>query len=109
PKTAICTSRCAARTISGRSLPCARAADDMTDRGIPAIRTLRPAIWIAVTFLILIAATQLVTWWVARSMSRDFDARAQRHLSGDVQHVRDRIANIERHLNATAARLESRL
>src|SRR6476619_5898734 len=69
----------------------------------------RPAVWFAAAFLILIAATQLTTWWVVRSLSRDFDTRADHHLSGDVQHVRDRVANIERHLDATAARLQTRL
>src|SRR6266545_3573386 len=60
-------------------------------------------------FIILIAATQLTTWWLVRSLSRDFDARAQRHLKVDVQRVRDRVKSIESELDSSADRLQSRL
>jgi signal transduction histidine kinase/HAMP domain-containing protein len=44
-----------------------------------------------------------------RSLSRDFDARAQRHLNIDVQRVRDRVKTIQMELDASANRLQTRL
>jgi len=60
-------------------------------------------------FIILIVATQVTTWWVVHALSRDFDARATRHLSGDVARVRERIKAIERDLDSSADRLKARI
>jgi hypothetical protein len=58
-------------------------------------------------FLILIAATQLTTWWVVRSLSHDFETRAKRHLGTDVQHVREQVKAIESSLDGSADRLKT--
>ncbi len=59
-------------------------------------------------FIILIAATQLTTWWLVRSLSRDFDARAQRHLKVDVQRVRDRVKSTTVVISSTSLTCTSR-
>ncbi len=58
-------------------------------------------------FIVLIAATQLASRWIARSLANDFEIRVRRHVESDVAHVRGRIAVIESQLDASAARLSA--
>ncbi len=67
----------------------------------------RRRIGLLALFIILIAATQLASWWIAHSLSKDFDTRARRHVESDVAHVRSRIAVIESQLDASAERLRA--
>jgi len=60
-------------------------------------------------FVLLVAATQLITWWVVRSLERDFEGSAKQHIAGDVRHLRDRVTTIERSLDNSAERLRARL
>ncbi|HSP33443.1 MAG TPA: hypothetical protein VLU46_03905, partial [Thermoanaerobaculia bacterium] len=60
-------------------------------------------------FVVLIGATQLITWWAARSVERDFDARARQHLQRDVLHVERRVSDIESDLDTSADRLSRQL
>jgi len=81
----------------------------MNEERSPATRHPRPAVWFIGVFLLLLAATQFATWWAVRSLITEFDSRSQRHLAGDLQRVRDRIARIEKNLDASAGRVRARL
>src|SRR5215216_5746019 len=60
-------------------------------------------------FLVLVAATQLATWWVVSSLEREFTQRLDHHLSDDVEHVRHRVTETERSLDRAAQRIAIRL
>ncbi|MGZ5494237.1 MAG: hypothetical protein ACXW3E_12630, partial [Thermoanaerobaculia bacterium] len=60
-------------------------------------------------FVLLVAATQLITWWVVRSLERDFEGSAKQHIARDVRHLRARVTTIERSLDNSAERLRARL
>ncbi|HSP15982.1 MAG TPA: ATP-binding protein [Thermoanaerobaculia bacterium] len=74
----------------------------------PVTHDRRPATLLAL-FVVLIAATQLATWWIVHSLSTDFDARAQQHVVSDVRNVRGRIRELESQLDSSADRLRARV
>jgi nitrogen fixation/metabolism regulation signal transduction histidine kinase len=60
-------------------------------------------------FAALVVATQVVTWWLTRSLERDFAARAKEHLDADVNRVRRNIVAAGAQLDASVNRVESHL
>ncbi|MBK5259387.1 MAG: HAMP domain-containing protein [Thermoanaerobaculia bacterium] len=60
-------------------------------------------------FLILILATQAITWWLVRSLTHDFPTRSAQHLADDVGRVRARMAETRARLDASAARIAARV
>ena len=60
-------------------------------------------------FLILLAITQATTWWVVRSLERDFNSRLNQHLERDLARVRAQITSIESRLDRGTARIAARI
>jgi signal transduction histidine kinase/HAMP domain-containing protein len=82
---------------------------DSVDADALVTHTRRRTILLLAVFIVLIAATQLATWWIVRSLSDDFEAKAKHHVESDVSRVRSRITDLESQLDSSAERLRSRV
>jgi signal transduction histidine kinase len=60
-------------------------------------------------FVVLIAATQLTSWWTAKSLRDNFQRRLDHHLNDDVVRVRQEVRATEANLERMAQRLAARV